>query len=112
MNMRNIALAVMFLVSATAVATADQMLSQSQVQRLITGKYITFANGYNVRYETNGEFVERGVAVGQYAIYPRGLVCVSYQVGGVRCDFYRRDASGGIFYRNEFGQHFTATIRD
>lgn len=70
----------------------DQALTPSEIEALVSDTVVEFYEGGQSRYSTGGAYSytykSGGTAFGKFEVRPDGAICVLFNNGRDRCDFF------------------------
>ncbi|WP_421703906.1 hypothetical protein [Aliiroseovarius sp.] len=70
----------------------DQPMDQAALSAAVTGQTLTFFDGGESRFETDGKYSwtygEGGTWLGHYAVGEDSTICITFVTGVERCDLY------------------------
>lgn len=92
-----------------ALLRGDQALTRGEIETLVSDTVVEFHEGGQSRYSTGGAYSytykSGGTAFGRFEIRPDGAICVLFDNGRGRCDFFVR-SHGRIVMITQSGDRY------
>ena len=87
----------------------DRPMDQATLSAAVTGQTLTFFDGGESRFETDGKYSwtygEGGTWLGHYVVGEDSTICITFVTGVERCDLYVQNGERLVLITRE-GQRF------